>query len=244
MGTILVLMGLVGQVALDPEAAAASIRAWHEDQEGESLSRVQVSPVPGRPDLVLAICDYQDGWWGFFSLYHLTHGVVDWEAGGSVEEQSVHKLRARIIPGFTNPIVEVFGMTHMGNGNLYLYELRGGGLHLILETRAVDSHWGEGKTFKDGCLEPEYRDVNGDGAVDAVLQGAIEEWDGKGDIILRSWSCRKVCLWDSVRGSFVEEPTLEEGFSDPPPALRLPLLVAAGSLILASCVALLSSRRP
>lgn len=241
MSGLLVLLLQTGGLPVDPEIAAAAIRAWQECHGRAPLARVEVSPVPGRPDLVGAICDYQDSRWGFFSVYCLAGGAVHWEAtAGSLEEESVHKARALRVPGFPGPMVEVFSMTHRGNGFLYLCELRGRSFVTLLKTRAVDAHV-DGQTFREWCLEPDYVDFNGDGSIDVVLRGEIDEWDEKGDVVLRSRPCRKVCLWDAVRGRFVEEPSLEEGLSGSTGRSRFPLILASSALLLASCFLLLLS---
>lgn len=200
----LCLAGCSSIRSVDLNLAETAIRSWHLRLDPEPLARVEVTPVPGRPDLFLAICDTQAGWWGSFGLYHLAEAAIDWEGTCSdgPDEQSIHRIRVVQVPGFRGPLVEVFGMTHMGNGNLYLYELQGKAhLQLLIKNKAVDSHC-DGETFRGGHLEATYRDENGDGSVDLVLSGDIEEWDEKGIVVLRSRPCRRVFLWNSALGRF------------------------------------------
>ena len=205
-----VLVGGVAFAAYRPGSPSEAIRRWNKALEPEPLSRVVVTTVPGRPDLVAAICDYQDEWWGFFGVYQRSWGFVRWQARlqFDIGEQSVHQVRALELPGFHGPIFEVFGMTHMGNGCLYLCELQGKDLVLLLQTKAVDSHGNFHVTqIQDGILIPEYRDVNGDGVADLILTGTIEEWDNEEDILLACSPCRQVFLWDGRRQKFVEDLT-------------------------------------
>src|SRR5262245_28355230 len=210
---LLLLAGCTSATAWDADVAAAAIRSWNRRSEPEPLSRVEAMPFPGQPDFLVAICDYQEDWSGFFGIYHLTDGAVDWEASAEVipGEQSIYKLRVLNLPGFSRPIIEVFGRTHMGNGSLYLYELREQRLVLLLQTKAVDFN-ANPLQFHNGCLEPTYRDLDADGSPDLILTGTIEDWGETGDTLLHSHPCRRVFLWNGPLGQFVEDSAREEGF--------------------------------
>ena len=66
--------------------------------------------------------------------------------------------------------------------------------------------------FHGGHLDATYRDEDGDGWVDLVLSGNIEEWDEKGDAVLRTRPCRRVHLWNRLWGRF-ELPGGDSRFS-------------------------------
>jgi hypothetical protein len=104
--------------------------------------------------------------------------------------------------------VEVFGTTHMGHGNCYLYELRGKTLRCVLSTFALDRHR-DGNLIRGGRLDVAYADVNGDGFADAVFTGTIDEYDDekddRGEKVTSSTPCRKVFLWGRAEGRFVED---------------------------------------
>jgi hypothetical protein len=208
-----ILAGALAFAAHRPDLPPAAIRRWNLRTEPTPLSRVLLGPVPGRPDLVTAICDYQDGWWGFFGVYRLSSGRVRWQAAVDVEpdEQSIHSIRGLQLQGFRNPIIEVFGKTHMGNGNLYLYELRDRTLVLLLTTRAVDFHWSDGSTFRTGLLNTGYPDLNGDGFSDVVLEGSVEERAGDVNAIIHSEPWRQVFHWDPKLGLFSEDVSSRAG---------------------------------
>lgn len=81
---------------------------------------------------------------------------------------------------------------------------------LRLETRAVDFN-ADPVQFRNGQIEPEYLDLNGDGFSDVRLTGILEEWDEKGDMLLNSRPYRRVFLWNSDHGKFVEDASRRVG---------------------------------
>lgn len=201
---LLWLGGCSSIVTADVDSAGRAVREWQQRLDSEPLVRVEITPVWGQPDLVAARCDVESDRWGFFGVYHLTNGRVDWQAQADdvPGEQSIYRVRTLRLPGFAGPLIEVLGQTHAGNGSLYLYELRDRRLLLLLRTRAVDRHWADGETFRNGHLEPEYRDVDGDGEIDVVLSGEIEAWDEDLEIVTESHPYRHVALWDGTLKRF------------------------------------------
>ena len=210
---LLFLTGCASAVPWDSIRTAAAIRAWHLRTEPEPLPHVKPCRIGHDSNLVAAICDYQLEWVGFFGVYHLTDGRVDWQAQTDHEpsEQAIHSLRVLELPGHRHPLLEVYGITHMGNGALYLYELRGARLILLLETRALDFN-ANPVQFKDGTLEPDYRDLNGDGVADLTLTGVLEDRGEKEDTFVSSRPCRRVFLWHREQGNFIEDAALRVGF--------------------------------
>jgi hypothetical protein len=200
---LLWLAGCSSAATVDPGMAGRALRAWHDRMDSEPLVRVEITPVSADPDLFAALCDVELDWWGYFGVYHLTDGRVDWqaEAADQPDEQSIHRIRTLRLPNVAGPVIEVLGKTHLGNGSLYLYELRGRRLSLLLKTKAVDFN-ADVEKFRDGVLHVEYRDENGDGADDVVLSGVIEEWAEQEDVLVGSHPCRYVFLWDRTRGRF------------------------------------------
>ncbi len=203
--------------AFDDKTASKAVESWHLMRNpDETIKRIETFPVPNSPILCMAICDYEPLWWGFFGLYELKEGYISWQADcdNPPDENSIRNLHAHALTGFIAPIVEVYGMTHMGNGNLYLYELQNRKLVLLLKTRAVDDHWGDGSIFRDGRLLPEYTDLNGDGVTELVLKGEIEEREEKGNQLVSSRPCQKVFLWNKDRHQFEEDLSRRIGFED------------------------------
>ena len=221
----------VADQPFDTESVRSAVAAWHVKQDGLSnldqetennLQTITVFPMPDHPELCLAICDYQREWWGFFGVYGLEVGKIVWQAECSdpPAEQSIRWLRGLKLDGFACPIVEVYGQTHMGNGNLYLYELVNQKLVKILETRAVDCHLnGDAQTFKGGRLLSRYLDLNEDGVADLLLTGEIEQHgmdDDKANeyVVLSTFPCQNAFLWNSASHRYEEDLSRRIGLSD------------------------------
>ncbi|MEK7468828.1 MAG: hypothetical protein AAB074_15740 [Planctomycetota bacterium] len=205
----------------------AAIAAWNLKHESAELRAITSVPVAGHPDLLGAICDYEGQWWGFMTVYGVEEDAIVWQAECENQpgEQSVREMRALALHGIPNPVFEVFGQTHMGNGGLYLYELRGRKLVLLLETRAVDDH-DDRYTYKGGLLSPCYRDIDLDGYDDLDLTGTVvDKGEDDGDTIegeegiirrdpVSEFPCRKVFFWDQDLGHFVENPDYRTGLEN------------------------------
>ena len=199
--------------AADTESVENAIRASYD----QPLKRLEATAVPDSEDLFIAICDWEDHWWGEFICVKVEDGKITRKAkfeneDDAPDEQSVLSARPFRDSGFENPLVEVFGQTHMGNGSLYLYELRGDTLHLLLKTRAVDSH-DDGAVIRGGALSAEYRDLDGDGHTDVRLSGVIERTGddsddgagaGGGMPPPATEEVEKVFVWDKAAGRYVE----------------------------------------
>jgi len=146
-------------------------------------------------------------------------------------EQSILQAKFLRLNGFNNPILEVYGQTHVGHGAFYLYEIENDEAKLILESRAAvdmnsDSRWAPdnfekygytecGEIYKDGKLKSDYEDMNGDGVTDVVLSGEEEivcldddsnkeNWADT-DIRVAGTEVKKVFLWDEERKGFFED---------------------------------------
>jgi len=185
-----------------------------ESNPEHPLDRLEAFPIPGEEGWYVTIEDTWAHWFGSFGCYKVEDGRI-WEAGISEAplEQSILELRGVRLQGFSRACVEVFGMTHMGNGDYYLYALEGGNLRCVLKTRAVDWHKDE-NLIRDGKLSVTYRDLNGDGVDDVEFTGIVEEYpDGDFDAKpLRTYPCRKVFFWKAGLQCFEEDHSQREGF--------------------------------
>src|SRR5436189_127705 len=121
---VLFLSGCTTAAPWNADRALIAIRAWELQSDPEPLSHITPQPMDKDFDLVAAICDHLQEWSGFFGVYHLSGDRVDWQARVDHEpwEQSIRSLRAVRLNGFSKPLLEVTGISHMGNGKLYLYE--------------------------------------------------------------------------------------------------------------------------
>lgn len=104
-------------------------------------------------------------------------------------EQSVLSVRFVALKGISDPMLEVYGKTHVGHGNLYLYRVSSNEVSLLFSTKAVDAYNEEvwrpggypeygyatcGRVYKGEQLRASYTDENGDGVSDVVLSGNVE----------------------------------------------------------------------
>ncbi|NBC10958.1 MAG: hypothetical protein GVY24_04380, partial [Planctomycetes bacterium] len=123
------------------------------------LEDIELYRFSSRSDLFAATCDWETDWWGDFIVFEFADGKILWVAGCDTmpTEQSILSLKPVALPGFEGPCLEVYGVTHMGHGNLYLYHFnpQTRRLELVLETFAVDMHQ-DGTMIRGGKLTPVY----------------------------------------------------------------------------------------
>lgn len=185
-----------------PEATvlAAIERKW--SPSGNHLRRVEVVTVPGESNVFVALFDTEPKWFGRFACFAVSDGAVTWVADIDQEPDApaMESVAALRLPGFDHPIVEILSCTHMGNGSVYVYELRSRRLRLLLETRAVDWHSADGTVFRGGILNRSYSDVDGDGISDIVLEGL--EDSVANDHVHGTREVHQVFLWNSNSGRF------------------------------------------
>lgn len=200
-----------------------AIRAWARHPGEDPPKLIELSPVPGSPEVVLARCDVIPGWDGFFAVYGTRSGRVEWEATCDSEPdgQFIRQVRAITLKGFAGPVIEVYDETHCGNGSLHLYVVRGRALVHLFATRAVDDNDSDSQVLENGILSTEYRDLDGDGYDDIILSGVLrgEGWpdagsgaDDKEADLSPATPCREEFRWDSARAKYVENESQRVGF--------------------------------
>lgn len=168
----------------------------------------------------LAQVEREKDWWEDLRVGKIEDESISWlPIEKSPGEQAILSTKFIDSEGFANPLVEVYGLTHAAHGHLYVYEIKGDTLRLLLETSAVDYNpdiaWSPdnydkygygmcGEVFSDGKLLSNFKDYNNDGILDVVLLGTekivceSEYLEGeKSDIIeVNSQSVEKVFLLD------------------------------------------------
>ena len=200
---------------------AAAVRGARVDEvkaailrRDKDLTRVVVFPTRGSDECFVAICDTQFQWWGRFECVRVRDGQVGPAAQADVvpTEQSIRSVRAFVDPLLGVTLVEVLGITHMGNGSCYLYEWKDNALRLLLETSAVDCH-DNGWLIRGGVLKRQYADLNGDGHTDVVFSGIIDKTDEvqNEELVVRCHVRQKVFHWDATRRRFVEDESRRLG---------------------------------
>lgn len=193
-------------------------------QRDPSLTRIEILGVDDAPDHFVAICDWEREWWGTFKCVRIRSGRVEFaqiDASQSSEsaeagptEQSIHAVRGFVSGQFAGPLVEVWGKTHMGHGNYYLYCWEGNRLRILMKTFAVDYHH-DATLIRGGRLDVSYADENGDEQLDVTFRGVVDEYDDgtmSQEAPIASHPCRKVFLWNSGAGRFVEDRSRRIGF--------------------------------
>lgn len=111
-----------------------------------------------------------------------------------------------------NPFIQAFQSSHRGNGIFAVYEsYHNGGLICLLAIHGHDSHRDE-MTFKNGHVDADYLDINGDGYTDIVITGEVLHWDD-GDNIARTTPIKRVFAWNqdpNRNHSFTHNGSYEE----------------------------------
>lgn len=193
------------------DTRCASITQWNEKLTISPFESVDIVEVPGRPDLIAAVCSYKY-WRSDFALFGFENNSVAWQATlrDYPDEGSIRSLRVLQLSGFDNPVFEIYGMTSKGNGSFYLFELIERSLVLLLKTRAVDCH-DDGSVFENEQLNVEYRHLDLDGRVDIVLSGVVLESDDDEQVESKRYRCQKFFQWDDTKGCYMENPRFREG---------------------------------
>lgn len=174
------------------------------------------------PDIVAVYCEQEPEWWGRLSVYQRSGDAVDWQYSypDSYEEFRGHYVvRFRWIPlrQAEKPVLEVIESTHMGNGSLCLWELRGRTLRLLLETTVRGRFWdppaafrvpetGEAR-FEGDHLAVDYQRPAGEEFDRIHLTGSIQISDIEGKA-MPSRRFQQVCRWDPAKRIFsAQAPT-------------------------------------
>lgn len=175
-------------------------------------------------EVYLVRYDFEPSWWGSWAVVGVDEGLrLDWVAtvvGPSgaafqLSEQSVESLRALRLEGHPNLFVEVVGTTHMGHGNVYLFELDALRRTLVLRLQAfaLDRHDDRNRILGDGVLARDYADHDADGRADLTLSGDVrvracvdgELVPGPGEVV----RLRRVFHWSPA--GFVESTAARRG---------------------------------
>ncbi|MEK7070840.1 MAG: hypothetical protein AAB966_03470, partial [Patescibacteria group bacterium] len=169
---------------------------------------------------VLAQVESEEDWWEELKVGRINNSDINWFTIDKIpSEQAILSAKFIDLKGFNNPLVEVYGLTHVGHGFLYIYEIQNDSLKLLFETVAVDynpdTRWAPGnfkkygysecgEIFSGGKLRSEYRDVNKDGFLGLILRGTQEIiCDSEGgsnqvyDIKVSAIPVEKIFLWDN-----------------------------------------------
>ena len=211
-------LGLVGM-----PSPAQSLRQvlLHADSH---LQNVRIKPCKVSPELFIAVLVTENHWWETIRIVRFKNHQIVWQA--SIDSlpggQSIYAARQISLAGFPDPFIEVFDMTHMGNGFYYLYSLHGSHARLMLQTRAVDRNMdgaeqvgdsmGCSQVYKNDSLTPSYTDINHDGYADIRLTGTVLTFAQDDKTLLRQWRAQKVFLYSKKQQRFIEDVSRRRGF--------------------------------
>lgn len=136
----LLLQPFVGFGADNPYSDDAWLREGLARQISQ-FKRVTLTPHPGYKGIVVANCEKDLAWWGRPIVFHHTGDKVDWIASfpAAYTEQAGHYVLScnwRYLEKLQLWILEIFDSTHMGNGSLWLFTLKGRDLRPLLHTTA------------------------------------------------------------------------------------------------------------
>lgn len=196
------------------------------DGQSEQLEGIELAHNQDKK-YFLAQIEWEKDWWEELKIGRVEDKSIQWfRVDEPPSEQAILSARFIDLNDFSNPLVEVYGLTHVGHGFLYIYEIYNGELRLLLKTPAVDYNpdirWAPGnyerygygncgEIFSGGRLMGSYRDVNRDGMPDVLLDGTVEVVCEKMDKDYRYFDkvktdereVEKVFLWDQNKQMWI-----------------------------------------
>lgn len=158
-----------------------------ETQGVQEIYDIEIKQSRIQPTLFVSEIKAEDNWWETLKVGILRNGSVRWlNIENAPIEQSILSFRFLEFTESNKILLEVYGQTHMGNGNLYIYEINSEGAYPILITEAVDNYYDSiwtkeniekygygtcGETYKGSKLITEYEDIHQDGVMRVNLTG-------------------------------------------------------------------------
>ena len=192
-------------------------------RQDSTLKDVTIIKCNVDPNLFITILVREKDWWEDLQVVNFSNGHIQWVASFDTvpSSQSIYTARQISLKGIAFPLIEVFDVTHQGNGYYYLYELKGKHAKLITQTRAVDWNFDGGLEYnhkycsiiyKNGTLTPTYKDMNNDGYTDIILKGTIQIYDDDWKTMLKQYPAQKVLYYNKSKNKFVEDLKRRKGF--------------------------------
>lgn len=152
--------------------------------------------------------DWERRWWGSLNVIETTDDgkpVYWYDIPQPPSAQSIENIR--VVTFSDRQYLEVIDCTHMGNGMLYLYEVRAGVVRLKLKARVITNLLGVG--FEPRIARVEYRDLDGDGFDDIILRAEWIDSREPDDSETRSGGYKRVFYYRN--GSFQEDRSQRQG---------------------------------
>lgn len=203
---------LIFSTALSAQDKQPDYRKILETKYQTSIERLQVIEYSERTHVLWF--DFQmsgeKSWWAGINVVELGedgnptfwHDIREAPSAAGIE-------RVRVVELDGKKHLEVIDCSHMGNGALHLYSLRNGGLHLLVECRAMTNLLS--MHFSPAIAEVTYRDEDGDGDQDLIVEATCL----KGQILDQSdevvGKYRRV--YHQRHGQFIEQHQKRKGAS-------------------------------
>jgi hypothetical protein len=148
------------------------------------LKRFEV--VSFSPTTKILWFDWEPKWWGSLNVVETTKDekILYWyDIPEEPTAQSIESIR--VVTLSHGKYVEIIDCTHMGNGMLYLYEIRAGIVSLKLKVRVIAAL--SGIRFEPRIGRIEYRDINGDDREDVIISAKWVEEREDSDLVSGSY---------------------------------------------------------
>ncbi len=182
-----------------------------EQKFGAPLERFEVISLS--PTTKVLWFDWQREWWGGMNVIETTKDGTPlywYDIAGEPTANSIERMRVVNIDG--ENLLEVIDCTHMGNGHLYIYRIDPGCVRRILRARVITT--GIGLRFSPRIANIEYRDLDGDGDEDLVIDAEWIDSDVPEDSSDHSGLYHREFLFDNRDFQENREKRLSEQFAD------------------------------
>lgn len=173
-------------------------------------------------DFFVTVYDKISYWFSEFNIGTGKGPQINWLHMNKIpDEQTIFGIKFIDAKGFHYPLVEMYGATHMGNGNLYIYEIKNHEAIQLFTVRAYDTHseyshneenfmkygyFSCSEVFHDGKLSAQYEDFNNDNMTDIVLSGSIDVFceSSSHEVKMRSTPVTRYFMWNQEHYTFLE----------------------------------------
>jgi len=152
-------------LALSCQEDSASYRGIIEAKYAAPIERFEV--ISYSPTTKVLWFDWERNWWGSFNVIETNekgHPLYWYDIPQHPTAQRIESIQVVMLSD--KKYLEVIDCTHMGNGFLYLYEIRAGRLRLKLRVRVIANL---SVHFDPRIAKVVYRDLDDDGDMDLTL---------------------------------------------------------------------------
>ena len=175
--------------------------------QNTELTDVEIKQFKQDESLFFVLKIQEQGWFETLEIYKYQDGKILWQAAfnPSMNGQSIESFRDIKISGLDQICIEVYDISHKGNGSIYLYTLNNQILTRLLDTYALDTNFdynynelGYSRLFKGGKLKVKYKDINQDQIADIILYGKAQIY-GKNEKIVKKYPVKKVFIFNQKK---------------------------------------------